>query len=136
MGCVNSKDKDQPAKGAHDSAKYTPPETVTTTTTTAMQPSAHQPISQQPSQHRISVSSGIGSHNGSIGYSQPLPPVPAPVMEDDVALYVARHAYQARTSEDLSFEKGEKLKVREGGGGGGRGTEEGGRGTEGGRWME
>lgn len=54
----------------------------------------------------------MGSHNGSIGpYNQPLPSMPSPVLEDDVSLFIARHAYQARTAEDLSFEKGEKLKV-------------------------
>ena len=105
MGCVNS--KDQQPSGAQ--AKYVPPETVTTTTPATTVPS-HQPVSQQHSQHRISVSSGPGSHNGSIGYNQSLPSVPSPVIEDE-ALFVARHAYQARTAEDLSFEKGEQLRV-------------------------
>lgn len=56
-------------------------------------------IAQQPTN---------GAVVGSI--SRELPPAPSPV-EDDTQTFVARFAYQARTSEDLSFEKGEKLKI-------------------------
>ena len=102
MGCVNSKEEDKsPAGAGGTTAKYMPPNSVTTPTS--------QPV-PQPSQHRISVASGVGSHNGSVGYGQPLPSVPSPLPEDG-SLFVARYAYQARTSEDLSFEKGEELKV-------------------------
>ena len=75
---------------------------------------------QQPPHHKISVSSNAGngpggSHNGSIGYdNRAYPEVPPAVPEEDTAdVYVARFAYQARTAEDLSFEKGEMLKVIE-----------------------
>ena len=100
MGCVGSKEQD-----SKPPVHYAPPKTNTS------QVPEHQQLAQQPSQHRISVSSGIGSHNGSISYNQGLPPIPSPVPEDDGSLFIARYAYQARTSEDLSFEKGEKLKV-------------------------
>lgn len=38
-------------------------------------------------------------------------PPPIIELEDKGSVFVARYAYQARTAEDLSFEKGEKLKV-------------------------
>lgn len=110
MGCVNSKTKEDPN---NTGKKYANPATTPTTATTSV-PAPHQQVSQQISQHRISVISGDvgGSRNGSVGYG-PQPTVPPPLPEDDGSLFIARYAYQARTSEDLSFEKGEKLKVRE-----------------------
>lgn len=109
MGCVNSKADDKP-DSAGGGVRYTPPETVTTPS----QLPSHQQVSQQSSlpPHRSSIASGgLGSQNGSIGYNNPLPSVPSPVPEADGSLFIARYAYQARTSEDLSFEKGETLKV-------------------------
>ena len=118
MGCVNSKTKEDPT---NPGTKYANPTTTPaatssssvpgpgTTTTPAAQPPMHQQVGQQHSQHRISV--GGSSHNGSVGYGQPLPTVPPQVLEDEGPLFIARYAYQARTAEDLSFEKGEKLKV-------------------------
>lgn len=105
MGCLNSKPRDKPSD---PSVHYNPPNSITNIpTSTSSQPVGitHQTVGQ----HRISVSSGVGSHNGS--NNQPLPSVPPAVLEDEEALFVARYAYQARTAEDLSFEKGEKLKV-------------------------
>ncbi len=97
MGCLNSTSADQSTKSG---IPYVPPGPAT-------QP--HQPPIQ-----RTSVVDGMGGgHNGMGGYNPNQPPRgPSPVMEDDGTLFVARYAYQARTSEDLSFEKGEKLKVR------------------------
>lgn len=63
---------------------------------------------------RVSVTSGgsINPHNGLGDFDrQPLPSPPA-IPEDIGSVFIARYAYQARTAEDLSFEKGEKLKVR------------------------
>lgn len=103
MGCLNSKPQDQPTRSG---IQYVPPGPTT------IQITPHQPAIQQPPQHRLS-NSGMGSHNGNVGYNSgvPVPRVPSPVPEDDGSLFVARYAYQARTAEDLSFEKGEKLKV-------------------------
>lgn len=104
MGCVNSKvDDDKPDSAG--GVAFTPPETVT-----AQYP-PHQQVSQQTSVpvHRPSVTTSVGS-NGSV-IQPPLPSVPSPLPEDDGSLFIARYAYQARTSEDLSFEKGEHLKV-------------------------
>lgn len=105
MGCVNSKTADKPSSPTGGGVKYTPPDTITTSS----QPAPHRTVSPQSSQHRTSMVSGVGSQNGGI-VQPPLPSVPSP-MPDDGSLYVARYAYQARTSEDLSFEKGEQLKV-------------------------
>jgi len=65
----------------------------------------------QPFQgHRISTTQQ--PTNGAIAgtFNRELPPSPSAV-EDETQVFVARFAYQARTAEDLSFEKGEKLKV-------------------------
>jgi hypothetical protein len=59
----------------------------------------------------------VNSYNGSLhtqGLQSPLPPVPElpPGPPADLGkVFIARYAYQARTSEDLSFEKGEQLTV-------------------------
>ena len=54
-------------------------------------------------------SGGVLSPGPTNGVGQP--PIPPPVPEERGPLFVARFAYQARTAEDLSFEKGEKLRV-------------------------
>lgn len=106
MGCVNSKVDDKPDSAV--GVTFSPPETVIALT----QPPPHQQAGQQTSipLHRPSVTTSVGS-NGSVGYP-PLTSVPSPLPEnEDGSLFIARYAYQARTSEDLSFEKGEHLKV-------------------------
>ena len=64
--------------------------------------------------HRVSIAQPT---NGAI-VGGPMSPgglvPPMSPLEDETNLYVARYAYQARTAEDLSFEKGEKLRVLEG----------------------
>ena len=40
----------------------------------------------------------------------PLPPSP-PVVDNSKPVYIARYSYTARTAEDLSFDKGEKLMI-------------------------
>ncbi len=52
-----------------------------------------------------------GSSNGVPQVFTGSPAVPPPIPEEKGKMYIARFAYQARTSEDLSFEKGEKLRV-------------------------
>ena len=67
---------------------------------------------------------GVGAHTVSNSYSlgSPASPVGAgalypgsgqvsPTSEIKGKVYLARYAYQARTAEDLSFEKGERLLV-------------------------
>lgn len=107
MGCLNSKEqstKQQPP--ASTATTFNPPESVVLGGGATSQP---QPV-HQPATKQVSQLSGMGSpHNGS--FNPPLPTVPSPVLEDEGSLFIARYAYQARTAEDLSFEKGEKLKV-------------------------
>ena len=93
MGCINSKTAVNDPTGS-SSIHYNPPGPV------SIPPSQVQQ-SQRPSQHLITVEDG---NNGSAHTS-------SPAAEDEGSLFVARYAYQARTSEDLSFEKGEQLKV-------------------------
>ena len=64
--------------------------------------------------HRVSIAQPtngaiVGEPMSPGGLGSPMSPV-----EDETNLFVARYAYQARTTEDLSFEKGEKLRVLEG----------------------
>ncbi len=75
-------------------------------------PSSHQPAVRMTS---------VGSPGGpmlSPGLVNGVPPhvppsIPPPLPEERGQQYISRFAYQARTSEDLSFEKGEKLRVRD-----------------------
>ena len=68
-----------------------------------------QDQTQRPS--RVSVNSYNGSlHTG--GVKSPLSTVPElPPGPPAATVFIARYAYQARTAEDLSFEKGEQLIV-------------------------
>ena len=71
-----------------------------------------QDQTQRPS--RVCVNSYNGSlHTG--GVKSPLSTVPelppGPPAANLGAVFIARYAYQARTAEDLSFEKGEQLIV-------------------------
>lgn len=85
-------------------------------TTTISQPNPNSNIDlsstnvdSQSNRPRVSVTSYNGGYPA--GSVQPsFSPVPeSPV--DPGRLFVARYAYQARTAEDLSFEKGEQLIV-------------------------
>ena len=58
---------------------------------------------------RVSVTSYNGSYHGQSDQMS-LPPIAEPTA-DVGKTFVARYAYQARTAEDLSFEKGEQLIV-------------------------
>lgn len=69
-------------------------------------PSGHKPISPVTSVEP----SGGQTQASSWRDSAPLPPVPAAI-EEEVKVFVARYTYHARTEEDLSFEKGERLIV-------------------------
>jgi len=53
------------------------------------------------------------SIKGPADLSRELPPVPpqSPSPEDDSNVFLARFSYEARTSEDLSFSKGERLRI-------------------------
>ena len=112
MGCKESKTKDD---STNLGTKYAHPTTTSSPlggATSVPGPQQHQPVAQQLSQLGMSVDGGMGPNNGNVGYGPPLPMVPPASLEDEGSLFIARYAYQARTSEDLSFEKGEKLKVR------------------------
>ena len=95
MGCVKNKPQDQTKTGI----QYVPPGPATTQTT------SYQPPSQQ------SLRGNTGPQNGSVGYNSGLPNARSTSPEDDGSIFITRYAYQARTAEDLSFEKGEKLRV-------------------------
>ena len=77
---------------------------------TGQQPVTFQAQSGNNREPRVSVT----SYNGGPGQSMqpPFQPIPeSPVTNDIGRTFVARYAYQARTAEDLSFEKGEQLIV-------------------------
>lgn len=63
-----------------------------------------------PITHKISVTSYNGSLHGQGSPHSPLSSIPEPTVDPE-KIFVACYAYQARTSEDLSFEKGEQLTV-------------------------
>lgn len=63
---------------------------------------------------RVSITSYNGSVHAQGSAQSPLSPVPElpPGPHVDLGkVFIARYAYQARTAEDLSFEKGEQLTV-------------------------
>ena len=72
---------------------------------------------QAPSQDQRPGRVSVTSYNGSLhaqSVHSPLSPVPEvpPGPPGDLGMvFIARYAYQARTAEDLSFEKGEQLIV-------------------------
>lgn len=62
-------------------------------------------------QPRVSVTSYNGNYPGQTVQPQFPAIAETPTNADIGKLFVARYAYQARTAEDLSFEKGEQLVV-------------------------
>ena len=70
-----------------------------------------QASNNQLQQPRVSVTSYNGSYPGQNLQPQFAAIPETPVTADIGKLFVARYAYQARTAEDLSFEKGEELVV-------------------------
>ena len=102
MGCVQSKSTDtvqdtRAGEANKVTRQYGPPQTA------------------QGTQH-VRMASITSANSGGALSPGPTngmasPPIPPPVPEERGPLFVARFAYQARTSEDLSFEKGEKLRV-------------------------
>lgn len=104
MGCGDSKpEKYQeqppvvtaPKPGQQQNAGAAPPrpEKRTSSNAGSMQPQAQQPMQQQPAK-------------------KPLPPPPAPPpVADGPDVFVALYDYDARTQEDLTFRKGQKLKI-------------------------
>lgn len=94
MGCVNSKTNN----GA--------PENVTNSTVGPSSSVDGSAIPIQPTRNSTAYdpTSPIGPP------AEPFQPF-SPVVETQGSVYIARYAYQARTAEDLSFEKGEILKV-------------------------
>lgn len=105
MGCVNSSGS-PPSKG----------------NISQPQPSASQPdgTSGVPLQDqrpgRVSVTSYNGSVHAQTVHSplSSVPELPPGPPADLGKVFIARYAYQARTEEDLSFEKGEQLIVSQG----------------------
>ena len=59
------------------------------------------------------VSNGRGGviSSGAASPVRDLPGIPGSPTDEDRKVFVARYGYQARTAEDLSFDKGEKLSV-------------------------
>ena len=106
-GCCGSKTKDSGSKGKNKTDGPNVPDSI----------SPFSPVSS-PTQD------GVGAHTVSNSYSvgHPTSPVGAgaqypgsgqvsPMSEIKGKVYLARYAYQARTAEDLSFEKGERLLI-------------------------
>lgn len=98
MGCVNSKTNNGGSR-----APQNPSSGIVGPLTTSVDGSVN-PI--QPT--RNSTAYDPTSPTGPFG--DPISPYP-PVVESPGKVFIARYAYQARTAEDLSFEKGEVLKV-------------------------
>ena len=98
MGCMNSKPEHRHSTSG---IQYVPPGPAITT---------HQPAVQEPD---VQILETAPPRNGSLSYDYGMQSsnIPPPVVEEDSSLFVTRYAYQARTAEDLSFEKGEKLRV-------------------------
>lgn len=121
MGCCNSKTADEPDSGG--GRKTNPNAPVN------LKPVLSSPVTTKPPEntaggglplhHQTSNSYSIGSGTatsptgggGGVRYSAEPGTAPPPTTENEQKVYVARYAYQARTKEDLSFEKGEKLLV-------------------------
>jgi len=102
MGCVTSSAADETsAKGRSATADGGAggQQAVALSPTSSTQ----QPIPVHSA--RVSVASASSPYNG----GPPVSPMPPP--EPPGQYFVARYAYQARTAEDLSFEKGESLLV-------------------------
>ena len=72
--------------------------------------SISQKNTSQEHKQRVSVTSYNGSYPPG-AMQQSLPAIPEPTAAELGKTFVACYAYQARTSEDLSFEKGENLIV-------------------------
>ena len=60
---------------------------------------------------RVSIVSVTSPYNGSVGGPGFEAPSISQTTDPPGKYYIARYAYQARTAEDLSFEKGERLLV-------------------------
>ena len=109
MGCAQSTATD--AK----SNKVSLPEPVTTPQQDghAIQLSGHQLSSSLMGQPTNGTTTSFQQQGGFEFEQRNLPAAPTSptTSELDGSYFVARYAYQARTSEDLSFEKGDKLKI-------------------------
>ena len=105
MGCCTSAEKkSNSSTGAGGTAEQPNGGNAQASGVLPIQPGHRISTTQQPTNGSV-VSGGVSPRE----LGSPMSP-----MEDEANLFVARYAYQARTTEDLSFEKGEELKVLEG----------------------
>ena len=119
MGCCSSK----PADDTDSSGRKTNPNAPAN-----LKPVLSSPVTTKPPENipggggpglplhlqtsnRYSVGSGSTTSPTGGRYSADPSSAPPPTANNQQKVYVARYAYQARTTEDLSFEKGEKLIV-------------------------
>lgn len=121
MGCANSKSTNTADSHGDDSNGRTNPNAPVN-----LKPSLSSPtntnntsLASIPLQSRTSnsyITGGAGPGGGAAPPSITVSiegggPAPPPSKENQQKVYLARYAYQARTKEDLSFEKGERLMV-------------------------
>ena len=115
MGCVNSKTEDD---GGNKNTKANAPANLAPivsipTSTSKLHNTGETGIPlQSKTSNSYLIGSGPGAATSPQGTSFPDSGPVSPSSESKPKkVYVARFAYQARTTEDLSFEKGEKLLV-------------------------
>ena len=114
MGCVNSKTADETSA----SGRKTNPNAPTNLAPLLSSPMGTKPEGvagggiplQAKTSNSYSMGSGGVTSPSGVGYTDS-DSAPPPTAENQQKVYMARYAYQARTKEDLSFEKGETLLV-------------------------
>ena len=109
MGCINSKTE---GEGTSAKSKSNAPQNLA--------PAISLPTSKPDNDIAAPANSHLTGPHGSKVATSPertgalypdSGPIASPMAEPQEKVYITRYAYQARTTEDLSFEKGEKLLV-------------------------
>lgn len=101
MGCCSSKPEEKDATKSNAPTNLAP---ILLPSSNINSDGGGIPL-QSTTNNRSSITSPIGMG----GYPEVTPASPPP--DNKGKVYLARYAYQARTTEDLSFEKGEHLQV-------------------------
>ena len=114
MGCCSSKTADETDNDGRKSNPNAPANLKLSSPVTTKPPESipgrGMPLHLQTSNSH-SIGSGSATSPTGVRYSTDPGSAPPPTANNEQKAYVARYAYQARTKEDLSFEKGERLLV-------------------------
>ena len=112
MGCVNSKAADETDSGGRKTSSNAPTNLAPLLTSpTGTKEGTGIPLQAKPSNSYSTGSGGTATSPSGAGTRNIGVCAPPPTIKDEQKVYIARYAYQARTKEDLSFEKGEMLLV-------------------------